>query len=74
MSGSKLDPRLKLSYRLGEFARLTSLSTDYLRDQIKAGKLPARKFSRFVLILASDGKSWLESLPVYQAGDHDLLD
>lgn len=67
MSSPNLDPLLKLAFRLSEFALLIGISTDYLRDQVKQGNLPARKVSNKVVILRQDALKWLEKQPLYKA-------
>lgn len=56
-------PDERLAYKLGEFSELVGLSVDALRDVIKSGQLPAKKFGRLILIKAADAHAWLDSLP-----------
>jgi hypothetical protein len=62
------DLRSKLAYRLGELARACSLSTHFVRAQIRKGHLPARKMGTCVIILADDAENWLRNQPLYRMG------
>ncbi|NKU18384.1 helix-turn-helix domain-containing protein [Rhodococcus hoagii] len=52
-----------LAYKVPDAAEAVGLSAEYLRQQIKAGKLGVRYAGRAVLIPADELKSWLDSLP-----------
>lgn len=60
-------PPNPLSLRVPQIAAQTGLSVDFIRDQINAGQLPARKAGRAVVVLFDDVTTWLDSLP--KAGD-----
>lgn len=57
----------QLAYSIEETARITSLGRTALYDEIKAGRLKARKAGRRTVILDSDLRAWLASLlPLHQ--------
>lgn len=62
----------RMAYKLGELAKAAGVSTCYLRDQIKAGKLRARRASRLVLISAADAATWYDSLPLCTVDDEAI--
>lgn len=66
MASPNLDPLTKICFRLGELALLIGVSTDFLRDQIRSGHLPAMKVSRFVLIKKDAVLKWLDDQPSYR--------
>jgi excisionase family DNA binding protein len=49
----------RLALRPAEFAASVGMSPRFIHAEIKAGRLPARKAGRAVLIRATDGKRWL---------------
>ena len=65
--GEKIE---RYAYRLGEFAKVCGVSPDFLRLEILAGRLPARKTGsskkNLVLILVDDAHAWLRNLPSYE--------
>lgn len=54
----------KIGRSVAEVASVTSLSKSFLRIEIKAGKLKARKFGRRVVILDADLEKYLESAEI----------
>jgi hypothetical protein len=52
-------PIQKICYSLRELEQATTLSVDFLRDEIRRGKLRAFKASTRVVILAKDFESYL---------------
>jgi excisionase family DNA binding protein len=55
----------RLCYRLGELAKALGMSADYLREEVRAGRLRARKVSNKVLIPAAEAAAWFDSFPSY---------
>jgi hypothetical protein len=53
----------KLSYSIEEFAAASGIGRTRLYSAIKVGQLRARKFGKRTVILASDGREFLENLP-----------
>lgn len=51
----------KLAYSVNEIAEMTSLSRSYLRNEIRAKKLKAKKVGTRVLILLQDLNAYLEN-------------
>jgi excisionase family DNA binding protein len=49
----------KIAYSVEELSNTTSLSKAYLRNEIRAGRLKARRFGRRVLILAEEVEHYL---------------
>ena len=54
----------KACYSVNELCVLTGMCRDSIYGAIRTGALPARKFGKRTLILASDLQRFLESLPV----------
>lgn len=52
-----------LSYGIADAVKASGVGRSFLYEQIKAGKLKARKLGRRTLILATDLQSWLAALP-----------
>lgn len=50
----------KMAYSVNEVSELTSLSKSFLRNEIRAGNLKARKISRRVLVLNEDLQAYLK--------------
>lgn len=48
------------AFSLAEIAESTGLSQGYLRNEIRAKRLPIRKFGRRVVVLASDLQRFLD--------------
>jgi hypothetical protein len=53
----------KLGYSIEEFAAASGIGRTRLYSAIKAGQLRARKFGKRTVILAPDGREFLENLP-----------
>lgn len=51
--------REKLAYSVGEISKQTSLSIPFLRTEIRAGNLKAKRFGSRVLILSQDLQAYL---------------
>ena len=61
------NPRFAFSPR--ELARRVGVSHDFIYAAIASGQLVARKWGRRTLILATDARRYLESLPRMQSAD-----
>ncbi|MGV7030676.1 helix-turn-helix domain-containing protein [Methylobacterium symbioticum] len=57
-----------LSYSVAEAVGASGVGRSFLYEQIKSGRLKARKLGRRTLILAEDLQSWLAALPTIKAG------
>jgi len=55
----------ELAYPLPVFLKLAGMSRTRAYDEINAGKLKARKQGTRTVILASDARAYLDSLPAY---------
>jgi excisionase family DNA binding protein len=53
----------QFAYSIEETARITSLGRTALYEEIKAGRLKARKAGRRTVVIADDIRQWLASLP-----------
>ncbi len=53
----------KLAYSLGDFAAAVSMSGEFIRQQIVAGKLTPSYAGSKPLIRKEEGERWLRSLP-----------
>jgi excisionase family DNA binding protein len=49
----------KMAWSLEEISNFTGLSVAFLRNEIRAGRLPFKKFGRRVLILDEDLQTYL---------------
>jgi len=49
----------KLAWGLAEIAKHTGLSISFLRKEIRAGRLPIKRFGRRVLVLDADLNTYL---------------
>ncbi len=50
----------KVAWSLAEIAEATGLSEGYLRNEVKRGTLPIKKFGRRRLVLDKDFRSFME--------------
>lgn len=57
----KTETQNKIAYGLAEIAELSSVSVAMLRKEIRAGRLPAKRCGRRVLILKEDFMKYLNS-------------
>lgn len=53
----------QLAYSELAAAKLADIGRTKLREEIKSGRLKARKVGKRVIITATDLKSWLDRLP-----------
>ena len=58
MLGTATEAQGKLAYSVDDLANMTSLSKAYLRNEIRAQKLKAKKFGARVLVLVSDWQAY----------------
>lgn len=56
-------PPARLAHGVSDFAKLTGIPQSSIWAAIRAGDLRARKFGRRTLILADDGRAFLDALP-----------
>ena len=54
---------IKISFSIPEFSQATSIGRSKIYEEIKAGKLIARKIGKRSLITLDDGQEYLASLP-----------
>ena len=68
----KVDPtqsNLRLTYSVSEFASLTSLSSNTVRNEIKAGRLHAVRIANDRLIIpATAVEEWFQNLAAKKVG------
>jgi excisionase family DNA binding protein len=50
----------RMAWGLGEVAEFTGLSLAFLRNEVRAGRLPVRRFGRRVLVRDEDLRSYLD--------------
>lgn len=50
----------RMAWGLGEVAEFTGLSLAFLRNEVRAGRLPVRRFGRRVLVRDEDLKTYLD--------------
>jgi hypothetical protein len=59
---------MDIAYSIAEITRpRTPFSRSMVYEEIKAGRLKARKLGRKTIILGDEYRAWLESLPLYAA-------
>jgi excisionase family DNA binding protein len=49
----------RMAWALGEVAEFTGLSLAFLRNEVRAGRLPVKKFGRRILVRDEDLKQYL---------------
>lgn len=54
-----LTPLQRLAWGLSEVSKCTGLSVPFLRAEVRAGRLPVRRFGRRVLVRDEDLKDYL---------------
>lgn len=54
----------KVAYAMSEFCDLYGISRSLAYNELRAGRLTARKIGRRTVILKADADAWLTSLPV----------
>jgi excisionase family DNA binding protein len=50
----------RMAWGLGEVSEFTGLSLAFLRNEVRAGRLPVRRFGRRVLVKDEDLKAYLD--------------
>ena len=60
-------PKPPVAYSIPEAARAASIGTTKLRNEIRAGRLRARKLGKRSIVTANDLENWAAALP-------DILD
>jgi excisionase family DNA binding protein len=50
----------RMAWGLSEISEFTGLSVAFLRSEVRAGRLPVRKFGRRVLVKDEDLRAYLE--------------
>lgn len=65
--GEQSNPPVLLAYSIDEFCECTGIGRSLVYEEIKAGRLIARKARGRTLILPIDGKNYLLSLPTIKA-------
>lgn len=53
----------KVAFTVDEFRKAYGVGRSFIFEEIKAGRLHARKAGRRTLILKIDAEAWLQSLP-----------
>ncbi len=51
----------KVAWSLAEISESTGLSIAYLRNEVRRGSLPVKRFGRRVLVLKQDFRNYLEN-------------
>ena len=59
----KLLPSTKPCFSIEEVCRETTLGRSQIYEEIRSGRLPAKKCGRRTLIAAADFQRWVEGLP-----------
>jgi|ERR1044072_3296485 excisionase family DNA binding protein len=65
VKSSFMETSQRIAWGLYEIAKATGLSLAFLRNEVRAGRLPVRRFGRRVLVRNEDLESYLE-----QGGPH----
>ena len=56
-------PDDRLAYCVDELAEASGFSRQKLYADIAAGRIPARRLDKRIVVLADDARSWLANLP-----------
>jgi excisionase family DNA binding protein len=56
----------RLSYNINGAAEVANVGPTKIRQEIKAGRLVARRAGKLLLISIDDLRAWLNSLPRYE--------
>jgi len=51
----------KIAWSIAEISEVTGLSIGYLRNEVRRGNLPVKKFGRRILVLHKDLETYLEA-------------
>jgi hypothetical protein len=57
----------RLAYRVPSLAKVLDLSPNYIREEIRKGRLRARLIGQIWLVSVDDARAWLASKPTNQA-------
>lgn len=60
---TEMPPPPPLAWSVEELASRSTLGRSFLYQEIKAGRLRARRAGTRLVVLAADAESWLASLP-----------
>jgi excisionase family DNA binding protein len=61
MEASVTEEGRKLAWSVAEISEATGLSPGFLRNEVRRGELPTRRFGRRVLVLDRDLQAYLNS-------------
>jgi hypothetical protein len=61
-----VDKKGKLAHSIAQLVEVSGLGRSFIYEEIKAGRLVARKAGRRTLVLHEDAERWLGSLPTHQ--------
>lgn len=61
----------RIAWSLADIATRTGLSLGFLRNEVRAARLPVRKFGRRVLVLDSDLRRYLDEGSTRGEGTND---
>jgi len=61
----------QIAVRIGEAVKICGISRSKLYEEIKAGRLRARKCGRATLLLVSELRLWVEAQPQLDSGPKD---
>lgn len=63
----------RMAWGLGDIAELTGLSIAFLRNEVRAGRLPVRRFGRRVLVRDEDLKAYIDHGSEHSDQERDLV-
>jgi excisionase family DNA binding protein len=67
---TEIADQTEIAYSIDEISTLTSLSKPFLRGEIKANRLKAKKFGRRVLVMSEDLITYLQKGSVGRAASN----
>ena len=56
-----IETKPRLSWALAEVSQLTGLSVGFLRNDVRSGRLPIRRFGRRIVVLDQDLEHYLDN-------------
>ena len=59
----KITPDNRLAYTVDDLAEASGFGRQKLYSDIAAGRIPARRLDKRIVVLADDARAWIANLP-----------